>query len=270
MESVAINSELFGKSLQSRKVAAFSLSERFYAPHFKTPEHSHDNALFCLVLKGNYTETFGRAHRECSPRTALFHASGDPHAEHFHDAGGHSFIVEIERTWMAKIRDEFGFPSITSDFRRGVLPILGAKLYREFRRFDEVSPLIVEGLMLEIAGETARRTFEKKSRKPDWLVTVESYLRERLAEPFSLNAVAAVAGVHPVHLAQTFRKFHHSSVGAYLMRLRLDSARRELTETKKTIAEIALSHGFSDQSHFTRRFKSELGATPHEYRKITS
>ncbi len=270
MEYPASSSKLFGKSLQSRKVAAFSLSERFYPPHFKTPEHTHDNALFCLVLKGNYTETFGRERRECTPRTALFHASDDPHAEHFHDSGGHSFIVEIERNWMSKVRDEFGFPSITSEFRCGVLPDLGARLYHEFRRFDEVSPLVVEGLMLEITGETARRTFEKKSRKPDWLAKVERHLRERLAEPFSLPEVAAVAGVHPVHLAQTFRKFHQCSVGGFLMRLRLESARRELSETTKSIAEIALDHGFSDQSHFTRRFKSELGATPHEYRQITS
>jgi AraC family transcriptional regulator len=266
MERQPIRSDLFGKSLQCRKLSAFTLSERFYAPFFKTPAHTHENALFCLVLKGNYTESFGRARRECSPRTALFHASDDPHAEHFHADGGHSFIVEIDRPWIDRVRDEYGFPSVTSDFRSGVLPVLGLKLYREFRSFDEMSPLIVEGLMLEIAGEAARSSAASAPRRPRWLERTEEYLNDRVADPFSLSEVARFAGVHPVHLAQTFRRFNQISVGGYLRRLRLERARREILQTSRPIARIAADCGFSDQSHLSRTFKREFGITPQRFR----
>lgn len=266
METAAIKTDLYGRTLQCRKVAAFSLSERFYPPFFMTPSHTHENALFCLVLKGNYTETFGRARRECSPRTALFHASDDPHAEHFHDRGGHSFIVEIERSWIDRLRDEYRFPSITADFRSGALPALGARLYGEFSAYDALSPLIVEGLMLEIAGETARRASDGAVRKPKWLARTENYLNDRIVEPFTLSEVASVAGVHPIHLAQTFRRFHGTSIGGYLRRLRLDRARRELIGTRKPISEIAFECGFSDQSHLTRMFKAAFGETPGRFR----
>lgn len=267
MKAVAENSNLFGESLKGRKVAAFTLTERFYPPFFKTPEHAHENALFCLVLKGNYTETYGSKRRECLPSTALFHACYDPHAEYFHADGGHSFIVEIEQNWIEKVREQINFPNITVDFRNGNLPFLGAKLYREFQKFDTVSPMIIEGLMLEITGETARRIFEKKHLKPVWMTRVENYLHERFAENFSLDEIADFVEIHPVHLSQTFRKFHQTTVGNYLRRLRLENARRELAETKKSLTEIALGNGFSDQSHLTRLFKREFGATPHRYRQ---
>lgn len=268
MKQPAISTDLFGESLNSRTVSAFTLSERSYPPFFKTPAHSHENALFCLVLKGDYTESFGHSQRECGPRTALFHASYDPHAEHFHANGGHSFIVEIERPWIEQVREEFHFPSVTSDFRAGALPALGARLYREFRAFDAVSPLIVEGLMLEIAGETARNAASSGPRKPRWLVRTEDYLNDRFTEPFSLPEVARIAAVHPVHLAQTFRRFNQTTVGGYLRRLRVERARRELSETSVPIARIAVDCGFSDQSHLTRAFRREFGLTPQRFRDL--
>lgn len=270
MDSRPINTELHGSSLQSRKVAAFELSERFYPPFFETPAHTHDNALFCLVLKGNYTEIHGRSTRECAPRTALFHASGDPHAEHFHDRGGHSFIVEIERPWIENLCDRFKPLSITADFRDGAIPNLGARLYEEFTRFDDVSPLIVEGLMLEIAGETARRLGERRDSKPSWLGHVENLIHDRFTERLSLAEIAACASVHPVHLAQTFRRVHGTTVGGYVKRLRLGLARRQLLASKRSIAEIALECGFSDQSHLTRRFRAEFGTTPQRFRDSAS
>lgn len=262
-----MNSNLFGESLKREQVSAFTLTERFYPPFFKTPPHAHENALFCLVLKGNYTETYGRHERECVPLTALFHASDDPHAEHFHERGGHSFIVEIEQNWIRNIRQQIDFPNVTADFKDGHLPKLGARLYREFQRFDTVSPMIIEGLMLEITGETARRTFEKKHHKPVWLKKAEHYLQDRFAETFSLTEIADFVEIHPIHLAQTFRKFHQTTIGNYLRQIRLENARRELCETKKTLTEIAFDNGFSDQSHFSRLFKREFGTTPTEYRQ---
>jgi AraC family transcriptional regulator len=262
------NTSLFGKTVKRQTVPSFTLTERVYPPFFRTPEHAHKSPLFCLVLDGNYTETYGNKKRECSRASALFHASDEPHAEHFHAAGGNSFIVEISTDWIKSIRDRVDFPNMTVEFRHGKLPRLGTKVYQEFQKPDALSPLIIEGLMLEITGETARRSANrKKSQKPLWLDRVESYLRERFAEPFSLAEVAEFVEIHPVHLAQTFRRFHHTTVGNFIRQIRLENARQELSSCIKTIAEISVDNGFSDQSHFTRSFKLEFGTTPNEYRK---
>lgn len=263
-----IRTELYGESRTRKDLSDFTMSERFYEPYFRTPEHAHDKALFCLVLDGSYTETYGSQHRECSRATALFHVSGDPHAEYFHSFGGHSFIVEIENNWMDMVREQILFPNISSDFNYGVLPKLGAKLYREFLTRDAFSPLVIEGLMLEIVGETGRQVSSRSMLTvPAWIKKAENYLRERCSEPFSLQEVADHVGVHSVHLAKTFRKFHQTTVGSYLRKIRLEHARNQIINTQKPLAEISFEFGFSDQSHFSRLFKSEFGLSPRQFRK---
>lgn len=267
MDRVIAKTKLFGKSLQKQKVSAFTLSERFYSPFFHTPKHAHENALFCLVVNGSYTETYGNRSLLCSPSNFLFHAGDFPHAEHYHQHGGHAFIIEIEKEWLKKIRDQVNFPKYSVDFRNGNLPQLGAKLYQEFRRFDSLSPMIIEGVMLEIAGETARQTFEKKHASPLWLKQVEILLKERFNENISLKEIAEFVQIHPVHLAQSFRKYRQTTVGNYVREIRLETAKKDLLETKKSLSEIALNNGFSDQSHFSRLFKQKFGVTPSQFRQ---
>jgi AraC-like DNA-binding protein len=63
-------------------------------------------------------------------------------------------------------------------------------------------------------------------------------------------------------LARTFRRALGCSVGTYLRRCRLDRAAQLLRETDCSIAEIAYSAGFYDQSHFTGAFGRWVGCPP--------
>ena len=78
--------------------------------------------------------------------------------------------------------------------------------------------------------------------------------------------IAAQVGVHPVQLARAFRKRYRCSVGELQRRLRLEHASRQLVTTHRTLAEIALAAGFSDQAHFCRVFKAHTGLTPARFR----
>ncbi len=49
---------------------------------------------------------------------------------------------------------------------------------------------------------------------------------------------------------------------AYLNAYRLEKAFKLLHETRDSIADIAFASGFSNQSYFTRQFKSRFGTTP--------
>ena len=82
-----------------------------------------------------------------------------------------------------------------------------------------------------------------------------------------LAVLAADAGVHPAHLARTFRRHFRASVGAYARRLRLDGAARRLAMSNDSMAAIAVEAGFADQSHLTREFRRWLGVTPGQYRR---
>jgi transcriptional regulator GlxA family with amidase domain len=53
----------------------------------------------------------------------------------------------------------------------------------------------------------------------------------------------------------------------YLRTVRVQAAQRMLAGTTTSIAAIAADTGFTDQSHFTRRFRQSTGLTPAAYRR---
>ena len=258
----------YGETLKRYEVPDFALWERAYPPGFKTPTHSHKRALLCFVIRGEYTETYGRRMRECKPSTLLFHPAEETHAEHFHDLGGHSFIIELEPSWLERIREYQAVPRDSAQFRGGILEGLMRRLYREFAYMDEVSPLIIEGIMLEIMGEISRRySIGEGMLPPPWLRRAKEIIQERFAEALRLEDIAEAVGVHPVHLAQMFHKSYRCTIGDYIRKLRIEYACRELATSDTPIVDIALAAGFCDQSHFTRTFKRLTGIAPSQYRR---
>jgi AraC family transcriptional regulator len=259
---------LYGESLRSHKVASFGLSERFYPPNFKTPKHSHRQSLFCFVIEGDYTENYGGRVRECCSSDLLFHPADELHAEYFHNSGGHSFIIEIETPWLEQLREHRGFPETSAEFKGGFVELLARRLYKEFLQMDDVSPLIIEGLMMELMGEAARRSrLQGETHPPRWLEQAKEILHADFAKSLKLADIAQAVGVHPVHLAQMFHKSYRCTVGDYVRQLRIEYACHQLATSESPIVEIALSAGFCDQSHFTRTFKRITGTCPSQYRE---
>ena len=53
----------------------------------------------------------------------------------------------------------------------------------------------------------------------------------------------------------------------YLIKLRIDAARRLLRETQKSVITIANEVGYSSPSHFARLFRKETGISPSDFRR---
>ncbi|HXF06360.1 MAG TPA: AraC family transcriptional regulator [Blastocatellia bacterium] len=263
---------LYGESLKTRRLPGAILSERKYPPGFRTPTHSHEQDLFCLVIRGGYTEMVGTTTRVCEPSLLLFHPADEVHAEHFHQTGGSSFILEIEPWWLKQIRQHTRVIDSSACFRGGHPVVLGMRLYREFLEGeDELSPLVMEGLVLALIGEASRSAVTPTvGHPPKWLVEAKELLHERFREPLTLAEIAHAVGVHPVHLAQMFHKYYKCTIGGYIRQLRLEFACHQLITTPAPLCQIALASGFSDQSHFTRTFKRYLGVPPGQYRELFS
>lgn len=65
-----------GIRLKSDLVSDFTFIELLYLPNQKYSKHSHERATLCLVLQGNFTETYGRNSLTCVPSTLLFYPAG--------------------------------------------------------------------------------------------------------------------------------------------------------------------------------------------------
>jgi transcriptional regulator GlxA family with amidase domain len=91
---------------------------------------------------------------------------------------------------------------------------------------------------------------------------------ERLIDaPETVQATAAAVGVSARRLESLFRQALGATPGAYALSLRLQAARRMLTDTRHPLAEVALRTGFSSPSTLSRAFRAAFGTSPGAVRR---
>jgi AraC family transcriptional regulator len=198
----------------------------------------------------------------------LFYPAGEAHADSFHDLKTRCLVIELKSSWLERFDHSSKLTSAPARFRGGKASGLALRVYDEVRALDDFSHLAIEGLLLEIVAEISRGSRKIHDCQPTTRIElVKELIHSQLHGPLTLSALAKHVGMHPVYLAQAFRKACGCTVGEYIRRQRIEFACRELTDSNNTISEIAAAAGFFDQSHFTRTFKRLLGVTPAEFRK---
>lgn len=91
-------------------------------------------------------------------------------------------------------------------------------------------------------------------------------LEADLAEPWTLDLLAARVNLAPGYLIRLFGKSVGLSPMAYLNRIRAERAAGLLIETELPVSTIGALVGWQDPSHATRRFRSTFGLSPSQYR----
>jgi AraC family transcriptional regulator len=261
---------LHGRPIRSLEVSGFVLTENVHRGRTRLPLHAHGNPYFCLVLQGIYTEYLGSKEVICKPSTLTYRSSGITHEDVLHEADCRVFVLEIHPRWIERLRENSLVLKNTLECFGGTLLQLCAQLNREFHRTDSAARLAIEGLALEVLAEAVRQSSTRLARTtPVWLKQAREMIVEHFPQTLTLVQIAAQVGVHPVHLATTFRQTYGVTVGEYVRKLRIEHACAELKGTIP-LAAIALQAGFADQSHFSKVFKAYVGTTPARYRRNCS
>ena len=259
--------QLFGGIRKHASVGGVTLTETSYDPKFRIPRHWHAHNYISVVLKGEFIESFGKRTKVCRPGCIIFHPAGEIHSEAFGKVGGRLFNIEVDSNWFGRSKKNFRGLEKSGAFVAGTISGVALKIYREFLLMDELSPLAIEGLMLEMLVEVSRGSGDKLRKGPPlWLEQAKRLLQERFSEKLSLDEIAKSVHVHPVHLASVFRRYFRLTVGEYIRQLRTDFACRELSTSDRPLNEIAAAAGFSDQSHLSRTLKRITNMTPSQYR----
>jgi AraC-like DNA-binding protein len=104
------------------------------------------------------------------------------------------------------------------------------------------------------------------------LVTrIEAYVQQHLADP-GLSP-ESIAHAHHISVRQLYKLWSGRELGLaeWIMRGRLEGARRDLRRNESLpIAALARRWGFTDATHFGRRFRSAYGISPREWRQVQS
>lgn len=95
------------------------------------------------------------------------------------------------------------------------------------------------------------------------------YMRQHLNEPLRAATLAGVANMSLPHYFAQFKRVIGSSPIDYLIKLRMEHARRLLEQTSWSVKEVAVSLGYDDPLYFSRVFKAINQTAPSDFRAKT-
>lgn len=99
------------------------------------------------------------------------------------------------------------------------------------------------------------------------LKRIVDYINDNLHQDLSLNELARLVQISPYHFTRQFKKSTALPPHQYIIRTRVERAKKLLLQGNLAIAQIAYIVGFSHQSHLNRHFKRLVGVTPRVFVK---
>ncbi len=102
--------------------------------------------------------------------------------------------------------------------------------------------------------------------KSSYIHKALQYIHSNCSTNISLDQVAKIASVSRFHFSRTFKETTGLTYQSYLNRVRIEQAKKLLTDQALSITDVGFCTGFSDLTHFERIFKKVLGSTPTQFR----
>ena len=93
-----------------------------------------------------------------------------------------------------------------------------------------------------------------------------SYIREHSEQKFSLSEIAGALFVNSNYLARAFKHETGHTLLWYHNAIRCEKAKRMLTETNRSVAEIGTAVGYVSPAHFSHQFKKMTSVSPSDWR----
>lgn len=268
MSAPVVPVSLGSPAFRSCEVGGFRVVSAEFPPWLRLAEHAHEWPTFAVVVDGGFEKHLLRGHQVCRPWTVVIEPAGERHANLFGPRGARVLILQPEPSeteTLGSCQLLFGEPH---HFQHVSIAALARRAMDELAVPDDVSPLALEGLGLEMLVLGQRRSSALPTRTPQpWLRRLEALLRARFQEPLRMGTLATEVDLHPVYVARVFHAHYGVTVATYVRQLRIAFAQEQLRKTDAVVSQVALAAGFSDQSHFTRAFTRVAGVSPLRWRR---
>ena len=111
-----------------------------------------------------------------------------------------------------------------------------------------------------------QRDTENRRNLAELADEIQRYLDANYHLPINGDSLSRQFGLGPRHLSKVFKQYKNVRPTEYLLRLRMDRAKKILeTKPDAMVKDVANSVGYSDPLYFSRIFKKETGLWPTEY-----
>ncbi|MEU5611353.1 AraC family ligand binding domain-containing protein [Streptomyces sparsogenes] len=239
------------------------------------PLHSHDGYVFGAVTRGVEEVGLPGGTERAGPGTVVMINPEVPHTARAGAPEGWAYATLYpSASVIAEIAAETTTVRGTVGFREALVEDAhAAYLISEVHRAaEEGNALAADGLLRVAVARLLRRHGGPLPARPARTagarvaVRAREILDARMADPPTLEALAAELGTGPFALLRAFRAAYGMPPYTWLTDARVRRARR-LLEGGAAPAEAAVAVGFTDQPHLNRHFTRIVGVPPGAYRR---
>lgn len=253
------------------------------------PPHWHVPGEIISPIENTYQVTVGGKTLDLSPKDILVISPGELHSI-IAPPTGSRYIVNFNTSPFDQFQDlTFLFSTISPYclLRREDNPSLvqalftlleqiegeyfGESIYRD----SEISSLLLHFFVLlgRNRGSADRLqgvTLSKHQEYSDRFMLICNYINSHCTENLSLEQIAEQAGFSKYHFSRLFKELTGTTCHNYLINRRILFAQTLLVDSSVSITEVAMRSGFNSLATFNRIFKTQMGCTPSEYRKLNA
>ena len=129
--------------------------------------------------------------------------------------------------------------------------------------YRAVGSAILKQLLLK-----AVETVDENALPTRMVEALDKYIRDNAGDDISNTEIGAIFGYHPFYISKVLKDRKGTTLRQYIIAYRLKLAKKLLSESAKSVNEVAEECGFNDPSYFTKTFKNAIGMTPKEYRNL--
>lgn len=122
-------------------------------------------------------------------------------------------------------------------------------------------------LLLQPQGLIVRESTDFYAVHDELVTQALHFIAANSHREINVDDVAKELALHPRTLQRRFREVVDWPIADEIRRVRIERAKRELTSTNRSMAEIAREVGFGDRMRMYDVFKRELGVTPRAFRQ---
>ena len=121
-----------------------------------------------------------------------------------------------------------------------------------------------------VYGEDEARRKISGEEESETIKAIMDYISEHKEEQIRLEDIAETVNLSPTYAAIYFRKQTGTTIRDYILKEKMEEARKRLLDKGSSVTDIAYSLGYHDYRSFSRAFKNLTGMTPSEFQESAS
>ena len=258
-------------------IDVFWIARYDYQPGWTLLSHTHPFYQIIYVLEGEAHASVEGEESEVHSASVLLARPGIPH-ELVADCGDTLKTLDTKFDVLAKdiASSLSGLPGLLCDSGGHLRAALEQMRLEGLQRrpwYREVCSALLFRGVVDVLRETATgfpiegaTCFVEPTQEPELLTRLDEIIELNINEDVTVSDLAAAVGYSPEHLTRKLRQLAGMAPHHYVMRRKIEVAKRMLLDSKKSIKEIALDLGFKTIHHFTRAFGRWVGAPPARWR----